>query len=378
MEAGKIQNFKYDWTKLEQFIDSNVARPTSANNYEVDSDLPGAVVAIGLGGQKVYSNAFGCRSLVPEPSSMFEQVVFDVGQLTQSLLTTTLCMKLVDKGSLEVDRRLSRIFQTFGTLGKERMTIRHLLNHTSGYPANMLFYRRIAKANDSARLGMMSSRGAVEEVNNEIFRAKLENIPGKVTKESDVGFILLAHALEMISATNLEKLAYKLIFSPLGLRSSGFVKLSNLRTDKLEPVSEIIAPTAMCPWRDKLLCGQVYDQNAWAMGGIAGHAGLFSTVEDLFALANELLLSYKGQSAFVTRSTMEQFWKRSETEWTLGWRMNNNVLSRTSNTGCSISIDLDKELIVLMLSNQQHIDPNSNAITQIMPSVISLATDALS
>ena len=199
---------------------------------------------------------------MPEPSSMFEQVVFDIGELTQSLLTTTLSMKLVDKGSLEVDRRLSRVFQTFGTLGKERMTIRHLLNHSSGYPRNMLFYRRIAKASNSNRIGMMSSRAAVEEVYNEIFRAKLDNIPGKVFSESEVGFILLAHALESISATNLEKLAYKLIFSPLKLRSTGFVKLSNLRTDRLEPVSEVIAPTAQCKWRDKLLCGEVFDENA--------------------------------------------------------------------------------------------------------------------
>ncbi len=377
MKLSKIQDLGFDWSELEQYLDSVVARPTSANNYNTDADLPGAVVAIGLAGQNIYSNAFGCRSLVPEPSSMFEQVVFDIGELTQSLLTTTLCMKLVDKGSLEVDRRLSRVFQTFGTLGKERMTIKHLLNHSSGYPANMLFYRRIAKANNSNRIGMMSSRAAVEAVYNEIFRAKLDNIPGKVFNESEVGFILLAHALESVSATSLEKLAHKLIFSPLKLRSTGFVKLSNLRTDRLEPVSEVIAPTAKCKWRDKLLCGEVFDENAWAMGGIAGHAGLFSTSEDLFKLANELMLSYSGKSTFVSRSTMDQFWRRGEGPWALGWKMENNTISRMSKTGCSISIDLEKELITLVLSNQQHIDPVSNPMLEILSNINSLVSSAV-
>ena len=102
------------------------------------------------------------------------------------------------------------------------------------------------------------------------------------------------------------------------------------------------------------------------MGGIAGHAGLFSTSEDLFKLANELLLSYSGKSTFVSRSTMDKFWRRGEGPWALGWKMENNTISRMSKTGCSISIDLEKELITLVLSNQQHIDPNTNPMLSLI------------
>ena len=395
MEARKYSSNRQDWSLLEQFIDSKVARPPlgSRGAHKTECDLPGAVIYVGLGGELVYSKAFGCRALTPEPSAMFEEVVFDIGELTQALITTTLCMKLIDRGALEVDRKLSRVFQSFGILGKERMTVRHLLNHTSGYPVNIPFFRRIAKADQSERMGMMSSRGAVEEVYTEIFRAKLDNIPGKVMKPSDVGFMLLGHAIEIISGTPIDKFAQRSIFLPLELRSTGFVKLSSLKKDKLEPVSEVIAPTGHCSWRNKQICGQVFDENAWAMGGVAGHAGLFSTADDIFKLVNELADCWHGRSPFLSRGVIEQFWRRDSANpddtWALGWNtagfegsaagrhFSRFSVGRESRTGCSVWMDLERDLSVLLLSNQHHAHPEGNRTKEIVPIINDLVVEAL-
>lgn len=395
MEVKKFSTNRHDWTLLEQFLDAKVSRPPlgSRGAHKTDCDLPGAVVYVGMGGELVYSKAFGCRALTPEPTSMFEEVVFDVGELTQSLITTTLCMKLVDRGAIEVDRKLSRVFQSFGVLGKERMTVRHLLNHTSGYPANIPFFRRIAKADQAERMGMMSSRGAVDEVYTEIFRAKLDNIPGKVMKPSDVGFMLLGHAIEIVSGSSLDKFAQRSIFLPLELRSTGFIKLSTLKKDKLEPVSEVIAPTGKCSWRNKLICGEVYDENAWAMGGIAGHSGLFSTADDIFKLVTELADSWQGRSPFVSRGVVDQFWKRDsanpEDTWALGWNtggfegsaagrhFSRFSVGRDSRTGCAVWLDLERDLVVLFLSNQLHAHPEGNRCKEIVPIVNDLVVEAL-
>ena len=143
--------------------------------------FPGAVLLVSVAGEPVYHKAFGCRSIVPDVTPMSTDLVFDLASLTKALVTTTLTMQLVDSGQLSIDKRLSHIFQTFSIHGKERMTIRHLLNHTSGYPAHFPFYKIVAQADRAERAGIMASRGAVEMVMNEIFRAKLENLPGKVT-----------------------------------------------------------------------------------------------------------------------------------------------------------------------------------------------------
>ena len=125
-------------------------------------------------------------------------MVFDVASLTKVLVPVTLTMKLIDGNQINLDRRISRIIQSFGTYGKERITIRHLLTHSSGYAATLPFYRQIARADGGDRAGVMTSRGAVEMIYNEIYRAKLENLPGKVAKYSDIGFILLGNAIELL------------------------------------------------------------------------------------------------------------------------------------------------------------------------------------
>ena len=216
MNANMLQ--AHDWTKVREALNA-AARPIAegAQAARIQAQqaakkshvFPGAVLLVGRGGDILYQQAVGCRSMVPSVSPMHEDTVFDVSSLTKVMITVTLAMQLVDRGLLDIDRRLSHIVQTFGTHGKERMTIRHLLAHCSGYPATAPFYKQIVKADSAERAGFMTSRGAAEQIYQDIFRAKLENLPGKVTKYSDIGFILLGNALETLNGAHLDKLAQR-------------------------------------------------------------------------------------------------------------------------------------------------------------------------
>ncbi len=390
------------WEKVKNFLESAAANynpgdapeTLAAGLQQKKLPFPGAVLLVGQGGEIVFHEAVGCRSIIPQISPMSKDTVFDVASLTKVIVTTTLVMKLFESGLLDIESRLSRILQTFATHGKEQMTVRHLLSHTSGYPATVPFYKEISRIDRGERQGIMFSRGAVEFVYNEIFRFKLENVPGKVAKYSDLGFILLQNVLEVLTAGKpLEKQAQDQIFQPLKLASTGFIDLSKVKRRGIEPVHEMIAPTALCPWRDKIIHGEVHDDNAWAMGGIAGHAGLFSTAEDIHRFAHQMIESYKGRGSLFSKETVHKFWTVDgtvkESSWGLGWDTPSKDNSSSGTyfspravghlgfTGCSLWIDPEREVDVILLSNRIHPSPENNAIKEFRPAIHNLVMEAL-
>jgi len=288
-----------DWSQVEACLEGAVV-VTGEGKSPSRETAPGAVLLVGRAGEVLFHKAFGCRSLLPEKSVAEPNTVYDIASLTKAVVTTTLIMKLVEHGKLELDARLSRILQTFGTLGKEQITARQLLAHCSGLSAHETFYKQIAKSDATDKAGILKSRGATEVIYNEIFRMRPENPAGKVTKYSDVGFILLGNLLEVMNGgKQLNRLAVEQVFAPLKLRSTGYIDLTKIRRRGVTPVTDVIAPTNNCPWRKSLICGQVQDENAWAMGGVAAHAGVFSTAQDLHLFATEMLRCYRGESGFV-------------------------------------------------------------------------------
>lgn len=386
-----------DWSRVFQAMEQVSVSPEGDGAKAAPKDkavFPGAVLLVARSGEVVFHRAFGARSLIPEKSPMLETTVFDVASLTKAVVTTTLVMQLVDKGQLEVDRRLTRIFQTFGTFGKEQMTVRHLLAHCSGYPATTPFYKELATADKGERLGIMCSRGAVDFVCTEIFRARLENMPGRVCKYSDVGFILLGIAVEtLMGGKTLEKSAQAQIFQPLGMLDSGFIELAKIRRRGLEPVKDVIAPTAQCPWRGKLLWGEVHDDNAWAMGGVAGHAGLFSTAQDLHLFASEMIRCYHGRGTLVEKDTIRRFWQLDGTvpasTWALGWDtpsknasssgryLSTRSVGHLGYTGCSLWIDPERELELILLTNRVHPSTENNLIREFRPQIHDVVMETL-
>lgn len=390
-----------DWSKVDEAMNAACipyregAAPLSSSGRSSSPGhvFPGAVLLVGRGGKVVHQKAYGCRAVTPEMAPMAEDTVFDVASLTKPVVTTTLLMQLVDRGLLDVDRRISRVIQSCSTHGKDKITIRNLLNHSSGYPAYVPFYKQIAQAHFGSRTGIMASRGAIDAIYNEIFRMKLETPPGKVARYSDVGFILLGAVLETIcGGMTVEKLAARNIFRPLGLSASGFINLSALKSRGLAPDHSRIAATADCPWRKRVIWGEVHDDNAWVMGGVAPHAGLFSTASDLHVFASEMIDCWFGRGSLVSQETIRQFWTRDETvpgsTWALGWDTPSKKSSagkyfparsvgHLGYTGCSIWIDPQRELDVILLTNRVHPSTENNQIREFRPQIHDLVMETL-
>ena len=385
MSTLKIKSV--NWSKVDEIMQA--ATVSSASEVSARSQkgvsgtelkqagkfAPGAVLHVALGRDVLLHKAYGARTLRPDFSEMAEDTVFDVSSLTKPLVTTTLVMHLVDRGLLDLDQKVTRLLQGFSVHGKERMSVRHLLAHCSGYPAHVPFYKRISEADRAARLGFMATSDAAESVFRELLRAKLENLPGKVRKYSDLGFMLLGNIIESVSGTRLPKLAEKVIFRPLKMRSSGFIDLSMIRRKSLVPDCDAIAPSNDCSWRRRMICGEVQDENAWAMGGIAGHAGLFTTASDIEKILLELHLCCKGQGTLIQQGTMREFWKEESFTGSgsyLGWDAPEAGGSQAGNhfpkssvghlgfTGCSIWMLPETGLRVILLSNRLHPDYDDN------------------
>jgi CubicO group peptidase (beta-lactamase class C family) len=293
-------------------------------------------------------------------------------------------MLLTRQGKLRPEDRVTRFVPTFGAQGKFGVTVRHLLAHCSGLPAWRPFYRAITRAGRGGP-NVAAGRGAREFVYEQIHRERLESPPGTESVYSDLGFLLLGELIELVTKAPLDRVCHEHIFRPLGLRSTGFVDLGRLRRDKLAPVTDAIAPTEQCPWREKVLCGEVHDDNAWAMGGVAGHAGLFSTAADVHTLVCWLRACARGEDPALPAELVRRFWTRDATvpdsTWALGWDTPSPVASSAGTgvsrcavghlgfTGTSLWIDLERDAHVVLLANRVHPDRQNERIRQVRPRV---------
>ena len=347
--------------------------------------FPGAVVLVARDGEIVWHEAFGVRTKDPEPAPMHPDTVFDLASLTKPLATAFAFMLLVKERKVELDDRVTRFFPNFAVHGKVKVTFRSLLAHYSGLAAWRPFYKEIAKVERRGKLNFVASRGAKEWVYEQIHRERPEYETGTRSNYSDLGFMLLGELIELLTRLPLDRFCHERIFRPLGLRSTAFIDVSLLRRGKLHAVADAIAPTERCPWRRRVLCGEVHDDNAYAMGGVAGHAGLFANARDVDALAARLRACYRGEDDFVAPGTMREFWRRdgtvAESTWALGWdtpspadssagtRLGPHAVGHLGFTGTSIWIDLDRDLQVTLLTNRVHPRRDNDRIREVRPRV---------
>ncbi len=303
----------FDWSKVEQEFAQAIERGV----------IPGATIVVRIGGEVVFERAFGFRSITPDRQPMRIETVFDLSSLTKPLATTIAVMMLMRDGKLRLDDRFTRFFHDFGVHGKGRITFRHLLAHSSGLAAWRPFYQQIAEIERGGKVNFMASRGAKEFVYEQIHREKPEAAPATKSIYSDLNFILLGEVIEQVGGVALDRFCREKIYRPLGLRMTDFIDISMVRTRRLEPVPEMFAPTEVCPSRKRLLVGEVDDENAYAMGGVAGHAGLFAPVREVDRIVGELLGCYAGRSDFVPQKILREFWTRDNavdgSTWALGW-----------------------------------------------------------
>ena len=333
--------------------------------------FPGAVVLVKHAGEVVYRKAHGYRSLEPEHTPLHEDIVFDLASLTKPLATTVALMRLVAEKKVRLEDRISRFFPNFGTYGKAPITVRQLLSHASGLPAGHPYCQELRKRKRKVgQLATLGSRSARNFIYAQIQREKIENEPGSCAVYSDLGFILLGALVEDMSGMGLDQYCWEKIYRPLGMRATGFINLEVIRQKKVKAATEMIAPTERCPWRKRVLCGEVHDDNAYAMGGVAGHAGLFAPIDDVDRLVSCLVECHADAHAFLPADILREFWPVDETvpgsTWACGWDTPSSHGSSAGQlfsphsvghlgfTGTSIWIDLEHKIHVIMLSNRVH------------------------
>jgi len=355
--------------------------------------FPGAVVLVGRQEDVVYERAFGHRSLVPAKTPLQASTIFDLASLTKPLATTAAIMLLVREKKIRLDDQVTRFIPTYGVFGKHLTTFRHLLNHSSGLPAWKPYHEEIVRREKGGRLNFIGSRAAKTFVLEQVHREKPLHAPGSQSLYSDLGFMLLAEIVETLSNATLDRFCREKIFKPLGLRSTAFVDLSQLKTRRLEPIEEFIAPTEDCPWRKKILCGEVHDDNAYAMGGVAGHAGLFSCARDIHRVITCLSRCLSGHDQFFPQTLVREFLAKDESvqhsSFALGWDTPSLDKSAAGHyfsprsvghlgfTGTSVWWDLDKDCHIILLTNRVHPSRKNDKIREFRPYIHDLIMKVL-
>lgn len=347
--------------------------------------FPGAVVIVAKDGDVVFEKAFGHRSLAPHKAAMELGTIFDLASLTKPMATTVAFMLLVKERKARLDDLVTRVIPMYGVFGKNLTTFRHLLNHSSGLPAWKPFYEEIIKTERKGRINFVASRAAKHYVYEQIHAEKPLGAPGSQCLYSDLGFMLLGEAIEVLTGNTLDRFCQERIFKPLGLRATGFVDLTRLRTQRLQPVEEMIAPTEDCPWRKKILCGEVHDDNAYAMGGVAGHAGLFSSARDVHNFLARMRRCFLGQDDFLPQALLQEFFRRDPSpdkgNFALGWDTPSSERSASGHlfspssvghlgfTGCSLWWDLEKNCHIILLTNRVHPTRKNDKLKDFRPAI---------
>jgi CubicO group peptidase (beta-lactamase class C family) len=372
-----------DWTKVEQEMEEAVRRGA----------FPGAVLLVGRGLEILYHKAFGHRSLEPAQTPMHADTIFDLSSLTKPLATSAAFLLLVAEERIKVDDRVTRFFPDFGVHGKTHVEFRHLLGHSSGLAAWRPFYKDIIKVERRGRPNFVGTNGARQYVYEQVHRERVEYPTGSRAVYSDLGFMVLGEAVEAASGMSLDRFCHERLFKPLNLRSTSYIDLQTMRLRKLEPVTEMLAPTERCPWRKKVLCGEVHDDNAYAMGGIAGHAGLFSSAAEVHTLVNLWWDGYNGRSDRFPEHLVRRFWTRDRSvpgsTWALGWdtpapkssqagsHFGEHAVGHLGFTGTSLWIDIERQLHVILLTNRVHPSRDNARIREIRPRVHDLVMEVV-
>ncbi len=324
-------------TRLEA-IERVVARGIKAGGY------PGAAVVVGRNGAAVMEKGFGRLSWLSTSAAVdAQETIYDVASLTKVVGTTAAVMILFDEKKIDLDERVVNYLPTFNGGEKDKVTIRQLLTHTSGLPAGRDIWR-ITRSPLEARAAVVGS--------------SLEARPGSRYIYSDLGADLLGLLVEVVSGEPLDKFLDRRVFAPLGMNNTFFRPADSLRYR--------VAPTEVTPPRGYPLRGEVHDENAYALGGVAGHAGLFSTAADLSVFAQMMLNGgeYNGVQ-IISRPTVELFTSRSVGHRALGWDtaegdygsgrfLGPTAYGHTGFTGTSMWIDPERQMFVILLTNRVH------------------------
>jgi uncharacterized protein YbbC (DUF1343 family)/CubicO group peptidase (beta-lactamase class C family) len=308
-----------------------------------DGNIPGGVVLVGHNEKLVYRKAFGSRSLEPTREAMTVDTIFDLASLTKCIATAISMMKLIDQGRVRLNDPVAAYLPEFAQNGKEEITVRELMTHYSGLPPDLDLKTPWQGRDDAFQMAMQE---------------KPAYAPGSRFVYSDINFETLGFLIEKVTGASLNDFARDNIYKPLGMKDTGFLPAAEW--------SSRIAPTQYDE-QNHMLRGVVHDPTARRMGGVAGHAGLFSTADDLALFAQDMLSGFKVLSAgAVEKMSTPQQPANAASLRGLGWDIDSPFASNrgellpigsyghTGFTGTSLWIDPITNTYIIVLTNAVH------------------------
>jgi CubicO group peptidase (beta-lactamase class C family) len=326
-------------------------------------DFPSAVYVVAENGEIVFADALGQAVREPVNRKATIETIYDLASLTKPLVTGLLCAIFLERGLFDLDEPIGPRLTEFENTDKGALTFRQLLTHSSGFPAWRPFY--------------LLTGGDKERILSTIANENLEANPGKRVKYSDLNFITLGFALERMTSLNLNELAQQEIFKPLQLKRTCFnppqewkeqIAASEIGNhhEKKTCVDEGFDVTKY-NWREYLIWGEVHDGNAHFLGGVAGHAGLFSNAEETLQIALQFLPSHirllKSETRALFRQNMTDGMEEARslawqlamtTDSTAGPELSPDSFGHLGFTGTSLWIDAARDRVFMLLTNRVH------------------------
>ena len=344
---------------------------------QVDSAFPSAVLAVGRHDTVLLLTAVGHYG-IDDPRLVTPETLYDLASLTKVIGLTTACMILVSEGKLDLDAPVQRYVPAFRGPGKERVTIRHLLTHSSGLPAWRPLY--IEATTRAVALALADTTALLRQA-------------GDTFVYSDLGAIVLTQVVEGVTGQRLDAYLEPRVFRPLQMTSTRFLPPSAWR-DRIAPTERSQDGT--------IILGTVHDENAWKLGGVSGHAGLFSSAPDLARFAEWLLeermtgltpgrrpgvsrpqlpaavvLEFTRRQDLPTGSSRALGWDTPSENSSAGTKFGPKAFGHTGFTGTSIWIDPDRDLYIILLTNRVNPTRENGRIARVRPRVADLVVDAL-
>ena len=344
--------------------------------------FPGAVLFVRHQGKIRFHQAIGHTSSLPDAQTVQVDTIYDLASLTKPLVTASSLLLLIQSERVTLTQTLATILEETKDVPLGQVTLSDLLSHQSGLPAWRPFYQAFPTDLSSEPKSQQQRMHAVLQL---ILKEPIDRTSSSTSVYSDLGYMLLGFVVERVTGQSLATFTHDQIFGPLQANSLTF----GIQDRKDEAVLKNIAPTEEDPWRGRLLHGEVHDENAAALGGVVGHAGLFGMAQAVGQVTESWLDSYRGKASIFQGEVFRQFVKAQPgTSWGLGWDTPSQPSSsgqwfspesfgHLGFTGTSIWIDPVRELEVIFLSNRVHPTRENQAIRAFRPKLHNAIIQAL-
>lgn len=346
-------------------------------NEAIDQGIfPGAVLLCGLNNQIIFQKAYGMADQF-EKKQMTNQSIFDLASLTKPLATTLVISDLIEKNQLALSQPLSSIIDEFKETDKQNITIDMLLRHTSGLPAYKEYYKSILPQDNKSK----------DRLRELLIKEPLINEMNQVQLYSDLGFMILSWVIETLSKESIDHYVTRKIYLPLNINRLFFIDLLNTQLSYQRENNQFAA-TQKCQWRKKLLVGEVDDDNAWAVGGVDGHAGLFGDAGSVYTLCKEILNAVLDKDPIIVSPRVIQRFVQRQNDFEMvagfdtpakqnssaGIGFSQSSIGHLGYTGTSFWIDPETSLIIVFLTNRVHPLRDNEGIKKFRPKLHDIIT----